>query len=94
MEGKKDNGKDERWGGKAITCTRETEGGETDMKGREDLDDRSHYYVHYNGDGGGCEKKGDRELKKNSFKRCMKDIVTIITGTFRHVQGFISTRDT
>ncbi len=52
MEEKKDNGKDERWRGKAITCLRETEGGENDIKAREDLDDRSHYYMHYNSDGG------------------------------------------
>lgn len=39
-------------GGKAIACMRKTEGGETDIKGREDLDDRNRYYVHYNGDGG------------------------------------------
>ncbi len=47
---------------------------------------------------GGCEKKGDSELRdpsrRNHFKNCMKDIVTVITGTFRHMQGFISTRDT
>lgn len=53
MEGeKKYNGRDERWEGKAITCTRDTEGRENDIKGREDLYDRSHYYVHYNDDGG------------------------------------------
>lgn len=42
----------EGWRGKAIACTRETERRENDMKGKEDLDDRNHYYVHYNGDGG------------------------------------------
>lgn len=46
--GKEYNGRDERWEGKAITCTRETVGRGNDIKGREDLYDRSHY----NGDGG------------------------------------------
>lgn len=37
---------------KAITCKSEAEGRESNIKGSQDLYDRSHYYVHYNGDGG------------------------------------------
>lgn len=42
----------EGWRGNGITCTREAEGRLNDIKGREDLEDRNHYYVHYNGDEG------------------------------------------
>lgn len=52
MKGKQYNGRDERWREKAITCTRDTKGRENDIKGREDLYDKTHYYVHYNADGG------------------------------------------
>lgn len=55
-EGKvRDDGKEGKMRGgeeKAIARTREPERRECDIKGRGDLYDRSHYYVHYNSDGG------------------------------------------
>lgn len=55
-EGKvRDDGKEGKMRGgeeKAITRTREPERGECNIKGRQDLYDRSPYYEHYNSDGG------------------------------------------
>lgn len=42
----------EGWKGKAVTCTGETKRRENDMKGIEDLEDRNHYCVRYNGNKG------------------------------------------
>lgn len=51
----RDDGKEGKMRGgeeKAISRTREPEQRECDIKGRADLDGRSHYNVHYNSDGG------------------------------------------
>lgn len=73
---KKNNGRDERWEGKKKhhMLETETERGGSDMKGREDLYDRTHYYVHYNGDGGRVREQKDSELRGPSSKNsCMKE---------------------
>lgn len=74
-----DNGRDERRGGEAITCT-----GETERIYKIGVVITSVTVVME----GGCETEGDGEIKE-----CFKHRTIVISERFRHMQGFIPTRD-